>query len=616
MIHLSIEQLTKSFSETPLFNGITFGLNAGDKVAIVGINGCGKSTLLKIIGGIETADSGVVTFQRDLKVGYLDQSPTFNGHGTVLDQVLAGDDPITTTVRNYEHLLKTQGEGSEFEQVLEKMDALNAWDIEAQVAQILGKLGIHNIEQPISELSGGQKKRVALAKVLIDKPDLLILDEPTNHLDLESIEWLEGYLAKQNTTLLLVTHDRYFLEAVTNKIIELDNKQLYKYNGNYNYYLEKKSDREERESAEIDKAKNLLRKELEWMRRQPKARGTKAKYRIDAFQDLKTKASSKAEEKSLDLDIVVARQGKSILELKNISKSYGSKCLIDRFSYVFKKGDKIGIVGKNGVGKSTLLNLICDKAELDSGEIEKGRNTKIGYYTQQDLQFKSDQKVIDLVRDIAEYITMGDGRKASASQFLQHFGFTPTQQYDFVAKLSGGEKRRLQLLKVLIDSPNFLILDEPTNDLDLITLAVLEDYLDSFPGCLIIVSHDRYFMDRLVDQIFAFEGSGIINPVPGNFTDYRDIKKAAVVLPTKSKAAPEKKGAKEKNKLSFNEMKEFEALESKIATLEDLKKSIIEKLNKEGASHEDLANWSQEIEKIDKELEAKEMRWLVLSEFA
>lgn len=620
MNYLSAESLTKSFGDRTLFDKISFGVDQGQKVALVGINGSGKSTLLKIITGQETPDSGKVSFRNDIKISFLSQNPEFNSDDSVLDAVFDSDDEKLKVIKAYEHQLAlieiNPDEHEKLTELIERMDNLNAWDYESEIKQILGKLGIHDLEKKVNELSGGQKKRVAMAKALVEHPDFLIMDEPTNHLDLEIIEWLEEYLSKSNLSLLLVTHDRYFLESVTTHILEIDREKIFKYVGSYSDYLEKKAEREEQERTEVSKARNLMKKELDWIRRQPKARGTKAKYRIDAFEKTKEKASQNLTKTELELDLNSKHQGKKIIELDSVTKGFDDTTIIHPFSYIFKKGDRIGIVGKNGVGKSTFLNLLTGKLTPDSGEIEIGKNTEFGYYTQQELLFKAGQKVIDIVKEIAEVITMSDGSTISASQFLQHFQFAPKVQHDFVEKLSGGEKRRLQLLKVLIKNPNFLILDEPTNDLDLITLGILEDFLSNFPGCLLIVSHDRYFMDRLVDYVFVFEKDKPIKEYPFNYSQYRSFaSEQAKASTTKGgKSKNEKNKEEQKTKLSYNEKKEFEGLESEIKQLESTKESLFEKLNSGNGSLDELQQWGKEIEEIIAKIETKEMRWLELSE--
>ena len=627
MNHLSVENLSKSYNEKVLFTDITFGISQGKKVALVGHNGSGKSTLLRLISGKEAPDTGQVVFANDLRIAYLHQNPHFKEGSTVKEAVFDRDNPLLALVSDYEYCLEHSATdpaaADRLNELLPEMEAQNAWDYESQVKQILGKLGIHDMEQSTDNLSGGQKKRVSLAKTLIEKPDFLILDEPTNHLDLETIEWLEDYLAKAQLTLLMVTHDRYFLERVTNEIIELDGGSLHKYKGNYSYFLEKKAEREQIQATEVDKAKNLMRKELDWVRRQPKARGTKAKYRMDAFEDIKEKAGQKLGRGQMELDVKTSRVGGKILEIKNISKSFGDRKLFENFSYTFKKGDRIGVIGKNGMGKSTFLNIITGELPPDTGEVDTGTTIVFGYYSQEEAVFKPEQRVIDVVKEVAEVVETGSGKQLTASQLLNYFLFPPAVQYTPVGKLSGGERRRLQLLRVLIKSPNFLILDEPTNDLDITTLNILEEYLENFGGSLVIVTHDRYFMDRLVDHLFVFEGNEEIRDFPGNYTDYRETK-AEEDAAEKAKPTPVKKEEKpapaaattEKRKLNFKEQREYEQLEKEIAALEQKREVITEKMNQGEGNHEELMALAQELEKINLTLDEKEMRWLELSEFA
>ncbi len=623
MNYLSVENVSKNYSEKLLFENITFGISQGQKVALVGINGCGKSTLLKLLAGVENPDSGKISFRNGLNVAFLSQSPEFEAGHTILDALFDGGTEITETIKKYQHALakvEASEEADELQGLLEDMERLHAWDYESTVEQVLGKLGIDDVEQMVDELSGGQKKRVALAKVLIQQPDFLILDEPTNHLDLGAIEWLENYLASQNISLIMVTHDRYFLERVTNEILEIDQGNLYKYKGNYVYFLEKKQEREEIEAAEVGKARNLMKKELEWMRRQPKARGTKAKYREDAFYDLQDKASKNLTKSGMEIKVKTTRQGRKILELEHLYKSYGDLKLIEDFSYTFKRGDRIGIVGKNGVGKSTFLKILTKDILPDSGEIDFGQTTNVAHYTQEEIVFDEKKRVADVMKEQAELIVLKDGSEVSASQLLNLFQFPPATQYNMISKLSGGEKRRLQLLLTLIKQPNFLILDEPTNDLDILTLNIFEEYLNSFEGCLMIVSHDRYFMDKLVDHLFVFEGDGVINNFGGNYTDYREKllnapKNTAVKKqkPKQEKAKTNEVGVK---KLSFNEKRELETLEKEMADLENQKSVLVNKLNSESNNidHETLAAWSSDIKQISIQLEEKENRWLELSE--
>jgi ATP-binding cassette subfamily F protein uup len=567
-------------------------------------------------------DDGRVSVRKEVTVGFLNQSPSFDEESTIMDTLFASGHPALKAIQLYEKALEHPEDTAGMEKAITQMDALKAWDFETKVKQILGKLGIGELDRQVKILSGGQRKRVALARVLIEEPDLLILDEPTNHLDLDAIEWLEGRLAASAQTLILVTHDRYFLDRVSTDIIELDQVQLHRYKGNYSYFLEKKAERQASQAAETEKARNLLRKELDWMRRQPQARGTKAKYRVDAFYDLQDKAKGPGSDGKLELSVKTTRVGNKILELDGVKKSFGVQPIIKNFTYTFRRGDRLGIVGKNGVGKTTFLNLITGKLPPDSGGIDKGDTITFGYYTQDDLVFREEQRVIDIVQEIAEVVQMANGQTVTASQFLQLFRFPPAVQYSMVSKLSGGERRRLQLLKVLIKNPNFLILDEPTNDLDLDTINVLEDFLENFPGCLIIVSHDRYFMDRLVDHLFVFEGAGQIRDFPGNYTDYREwledeeaLRKESATKATvaaKPVAAPP---PSEKRKISFKEKQEYEKLEGEIDRLESRKKELVGKMNNGTVSHEELMQWSREIEQIEADINTKSDRWLELGEY-
>ena len=623
MNYLSVERLTKSFDEKQLFEEITFGLEQGQKVALVGVNGCGKSTLLKVIAGLLYPNSGEVTFRKGISLSILTQNPEFADGDTVMQAVFSKDREELKAIRNYESALlkmeKNPEAGVDLSPFIEQMDALNAWDYEHQVKEIMGKLGIHTLDQKMGELSGGQKKRVALAQCLVVKPHVLILDEPTNHLDLEIIEWLEEYLATQNLTLLMVTHDRYFLDRVTNEILEIDAGQIFKYHGNYSDFLQQKSDREEQQAVTVGKVKNLLKKELEWMRRQPKARGTKAKYRIDAFYDVKEKASQTVTKREMEVNLRSDRQGKKIMEIKHISKIFDDKKVIDDFSYVFQRKDRIGIVGANGAGKSTFLNILTQNLTPDLGELDIGQTTKFGYYTQDEAVFDPQMKVIEVVKEVAEFIQLADGSEVSASNLLTQFLFLPSVQYNLVGKLSGGEKRRLQLLRVLMANPNFLVLDEPTNDLDIMTLNVLEDYLDKFDGCLMIVSHDRYFMDKLVDHLFVFEGQGIIRDFPGNYTDYRATEgglksvKEVVQKPSNTETNGPKKVLDGSRKLTFNEKRELEQIEKELSQLEIQKKAIEDALDKE-TDYEKLTVLGIELDQKKTLLEAKELRWFELSE--
>lgn len=595
-------------------------------------NGAGKSTLLKTLMGKEILDGGTVTFRKDITVTYLDQNPIFDDQSTVIEAIYNSNNPLLNAVRDYEEALHAfekdynDKTSDRLEQCSAQMDKLGAWGFEAKVQEILQKLKIAFLDKTIQTLSGGQKKRVALAKVLIEEPHLLILDEPTNHLDVEMIEWLENYLVSKDLTLLLVTHDRYFLDSVCTQIIEIENGKLYHYKGNFQYYVEKKAEREQIENSEIDKAKNLFVRELEWVRKMPKARGTKAKYRVDAFQDIKEKAFSKQTETKLELGVKMSRIGGKILEFAKIKKAFGETKIVNEFSYIFKKGEKIGIIGKNGVGKSTFLNMVMGLEKPDSGTIEAGETMVFGYYSQEGLKLTEDKRVIEIVKDIAEYIPLADGSKLSASGLLTKFLFPPDVQYGYVSKLSGGEKRRLYLMTILIKNPNFLILDEPTNDLDIVTLSVLEDFLTNFQGCVMIVTHDRYFMDKMVDHLFVFEGAGVVRDFPGNYTEYRDKKdaeekaskkeeqqtpvKQQAVAPIVTKTAAE---PVVKKKLSFKEKAEFEQLEKDIAKLEKEKATLTDQLSS-GGNADDISKWSERIGLVISELDEKSLRWLELSE--
>ncbi|WP_161890805.1 ABC-F family ATP-binding cassette domain-containing protein [Pontibacter russatus] len=625
MNFLSADNIAKSFGDRWLFKNLSFGISQGQRIVLVGVNGSGKTTLLNVLAGFLPPDEGSVSVRKEISIGYLGQNPVFDEEKTVQQNIFSGQNATLDLIRDYEAAMANPNTSAEkMQELMERMDELQAWDFEVKVKQVLSKLGINNLDAVVKNLSGGQRKRVAMARVLIDEPDMLIMDEPTNHLDLDTIEWLEGLLSTQNTTLLMVTHDRYFLDKVANEIVELDNGDLYTYKGNYSYFLEKKAEREEAAVAETEKARNLMRKELEWIRRMPKARGTKAKYRVDAFEELKEKAAKKVTGPQMELSVKTTRQGGKIMEVEHISKSFDGKNLVEDFTYVFKKKDRIGVVGPNGAGKSTLLNMLTGKLAPDTGTIDAGQTTVFGYYTQDELTFRDDQRVIDIVKEIAEVVEMANGEVITASQFLQHFQFAPAQQYTFVSKLSGGEKRRLQLLRVLIKNPNFLILDEPTNDLDIITLNILEDFLLNFGGCLLIVSHDRYFMDRLVEHLFVFEGEGRIRNFPGNYTDYREWlkeqekqdkqeqeeKKAATPAAEKKPEQPNNK-----RKATFAEQKEYEQLEKEIATLEKRRSELIETMNAGTTTdHAQLAAWARELKQIDETLEEKEFRWLELAE--
>ena len=615
---LQVENLSKRFGEQLLFENITFGIGKNQKVALIAKNGMGKSTLLRIIAGKDSADTGTVIFRNDISIGILDQDPELDPENYVFEEVFNSENPTLKLIKTYEQAVK-DNDTSALEELIPQMDALAAWDYDTQVKQILSELKVDKYSLRIKELSGGQRKRVGLAKILISNPDFLILDEPTNHLDVEMTEWLEEYLEKTNATLLMVTHDRYFLDRVCDKIIEIDDFGLFAYEGNYSYYLEKRNERIEARNASIDKAKNLLHTEQEWMRRMPQARGHKAKYRIDNFYKIKEVASQNTTEQQLELDIKGQRLGKKILELEHVNKSYGDFCVLRDFSYKFIRGEKIGIIGKNGVGKSTFLNIITRQIEPDSGTIEIGETVVYGYYKQDGISFKEDDRPIDIVKNISEKIDLGNGRVMSASQFLEYFLFPDKLQYSLVAKLSGGERRRLYLLTVLMSNPNFLILDEPTNDLDIMTLNVLEDYLKSFQGCLIIVSHDRFFTDKVVDRVFAFEGNGVVKDFPGNYTQYKNKKEEEELLrkqeEKKIPATPKPVREKEKiRKLTFKERQEMQQLESDMENLNTEKTTLETALNSGTLDTNELVKSSQRIAEIIDLLDEKEMRWLELSE--
>jgi ATP-binding cassette subfamily F protein uup len=629
MHYVSVENLTKSYGIQPLFENISFHIEEGDKIALVAKNGSGKSTLLKILAGNEIADKGTVWINKDVDVALFEQEPVFDETKSILDNIFFHDHPVLNAIKEFEALDENTNPGA-LNAAITKMDDLGAWDFDAKVKQVLGKLNIHHLNQSVHSLSGGQRKRVALAKTLIDigfehKHVLLIMDEPTNHLDVEMVEWLENYLNKENVTLLMVTHDRYFLDAVCDEIWEMDGSDLYVYKGNYQNYLEKKTARLESETASIDKAKNTYRKELEWMRKQPKARTTKSKSRQDNFYEIEKKAKKKMEDQQVELQMKMNRLGGKIIELKKVYKSYGEKVILKGFDYTFKKGDRIGVVGKNGAGKSTFVNIIQGIEPADSGKINTGETVIFGNYAQQGLVVKQDMRVIEFVKNIAEHFPLATGGSLSAAQFLQLFLFDPDKQYTFISKLSGGEKRRLHLLSILFRNPNFLVLDEPTNDLDLPTLGVLENFLSEFPGCLMIVSHDRYFMDRLVDHLFVFEGDGVITDFPGNYSQYRDWLKdreqlgdTAIGLPIKkdpdSKTENKPTEAADKRKASFKEKREFELLEKEIKALNQEKEQITVQLSNSDTPFAELQKLSLRIGEVTQKLDEKEMRWLELSD--
>ena len=624
--YLQIDKLTKSFGDLVLFEDITFGIAQGQKVGLIAKNGTGKTSLLNIIAGKEDYDSGAVVFRNDLRVGYLEQMPHYPDGLTVLQACFYSPNETVRLIAEYEQAMAS-GDHSNLEDILLRMDNLKAWDYEQRAKQILGQLKIHNFDQKVETLSGGQLKRVALANVLITDPELIILDEPTNHLDLEMTEWLEGYLSRANISILMVTHDRYFLDRVCSEIIEIDRKQIYQYKGNYSYYLEKRQERMDALNAEVDRASNLLRKELDWMRRQPQARGTKAKYRIDAFYELEKKAKQQHEAGNVNLDVKASYIGSKIFEAEHVSKRFGDLKIVEDFNYIFARYEKMGIVGNNGTGKSTFIKMLMGEVEPDSGRFDVGETVRFGYYSQDGLQFDEQMKVIDVVQNIAEYVDLGDGKKMGVSQFLNYFLFSPEKQHNYVFKLSGGEKRRLYLCTVLMRSPNFLVLDEPTNDLDIVTLNVLEEYLRNFKGCAIVVSHDRYFMDKVVDHLLVFRGNADIKDFPGNYTQYREWKEVqdqlekeaeaarrAGIAPTMEKTSrPEKE---QKKKLTFKERKEFEALEVEIPLLEAEKAELETAMSSGTLSNDELLAKSERIATVIEEIDEKTMRWLELSELA
>ncbi len=617
---LQVENLTKSFGVNSLFDDINFTINEGDKVGLIAKNGTGKSTLLSIIAGDDTPDDGKLIFKNDVTIGYLKQLPQFEPHLSVMDTCLIGDDDQSKAIRQYENAL-IEGNNEEMTKAIQAMDLASAWDYEERFKQILSQLKIDDFKQRISELSGGQIKRVALAKILISNPQFLILDEPTNHLDIDMIEWLEAYLSRSRMTILMVTHDRYFLDKICSKILELDQKSIYGYDGNYNYYLEKRAERIDAQNAAVAKARNLLRTEIEWMRRQPQARAHKAQYRIDAFYDLKERAQSRNDKGDVELNVKAGYIGKKIFVAHHVSKSFDGKVILNDFNYIFSRYEKLGIVGDNGVGKSTFIKLLLDRIQLDSGYFEIGETVKFGYYSQEGIHFDEGKKVIDAIRDVAEHIYFDEKHHYSASQFLQLFLFSPTDQQKLIEKLSGGEKRRLYLAMVLMSKPNFLILDEPTNDLDIQTLEILEDYLSKFSGCLIVISHDRFFMDRCVDHTFVFMGDGVIKDFPGNYSEYRAWKEAHEKEETTAqKQKAELKPAKPRNnnrdnsqKLTFKEKREFEELTESIERLTKEKEELFNLFNS-GEQIDDVATKASRFEEVKDLLDEMELRWLELSE--
>ena len=615
--YLQVDNLTKSFGDLVLFENISFGIAEGQRIGLIAKNGTGKTTLLNILSGKEGYDNGNIVFRRDLRVDYLEQDPKYPEELTVLEACFHHGNSVVELIKEYEHCMETEGHPG-LEDLLVRMDHEKAWEYEQKAKQILSQLKIRNFDQQVKHLSGGQLKRVALANALITEPDLLILDEPTNHLDLDMTEWLEDYLRRTNLSLLMVTHDRYFLDRVCSEIIEIDNRQLYQYKGNYSYYLEKRQERIEAKSVEIERANNLYRTELDWMRRMPQARAHKAKYRQDAFYEIEKVAKQRFNNDNVKLDVKASYIGSKIFEADHLYKSFGDLKILDDFSYIFARYEKMGIVGNNGTGKSTFIKILMGEVQPDGGTVDIGETVRFGYYSQDVFQFYEQMKVIDVVQDIAEVIELGNGKKLTASQFLQHFLFTPETQHSYVYKLSGGERRRLYLCTVLMRNPNFLVLDEPTNDLDIITLNVLEEYLQNFKGCVIVVSHDRYFMDKVVDHLLVFNGQGDIRDFPGNYSDYRDWKEAKSQKEKETEKSQEEKTARvrlnEKRKMSFKEKREFEQLEKEIAELETEKALIEAQLCSGTLSVDELTEKSKRLHEVNDLIYDKTMRWLELSE--
>lgn len=616
MNYLSVENISKSYGERVLFDNISFGINKDQKIAFIAKNGSGKTTIMNMINGLDEPDTGQVVIRKEINMAFLSQNNNLQDELTIEENIFASDNEILKVIERYEKALENPNDEEAYQRAFDDMDRHNAWDFETQFKQILFKLKLEDLKMKVKNMSGGQKKRLSLAIILISKPDLLILDEPTNHLDLEMIEWLEDYFAKENITLFMVTHDRFFLERVCNEIIELDNGKIYQYKGNYSYYLAKKEERLASENASIDKAQNLFVKELAWMRRQPKARTTKSKSRQDDFYVIKEKAESRRKENVVELEINMERMGSKIIEMVKLNKNFPDRKILEDFSYSFQRGERIGIIGKNGTGKSTFLNILTQTLPPDSGKVIIGDTIKIGYYTQSGINPKPGQKVIDIIKEYGEYIPLTKGKIISASQLLERFLFDAKKQYDFVEKLSGGELKRLYLCTVLIQNPNFLILDEPTNDLDIVTLNVLESFLLDFPGCLLVVSHDRYFMDKIVDHLFVFRGEGQIEDFPGNYSDFRAYEDSAEPK-TLSNVSTEKVHWKEKNTvtvgLNFNEQKEFNKLEREIKDLEYNKKQIEQEFADGKVTDDAIENKANELQKIIQSLEAKEERWFELS---
>lgn len=618
---LTVENISKSYGEVVLFSDISFGINKDQKIALIAKNGSGKTSMLNILAGRDTADSGQLSIRKDIKLAFLEQDPPLDPSLSVEQTIFSMDSEIPKVIAAYERAVAHPGDQQAYQRAFEAMERHNAWDFETQYKQILFQLQLTDLDAKVATLSGGQRKRLALANALLGKPDLLIMDEPTNHLDLEMIEWLEAYFRKENMSLFMVTHDRYFLDRVCNEILELDNNRLYTYKGNYSYYLAEKEARMERESVEQHKSKLLYKKELDWIRRQPRARTTKSKSRIDDFQEIKQRALLRKKDHQVELELNMERLGSKILELHRVSKSYGDKIILNKFDYHFTKGERLGIIGKNGTGKSTFLNLITQREEVDAGKIVIGETIRFGYYTQKGITVKEGQKVIDVIREFGEYIPLKKGKQISAQQLLERFLFEGKKQYDFVEKLSGGERKRLYLCTVLIQNPNFLILDEPTNDLDIVTLNVLEGFLLDFPGCLIVVSHDRYFMDKIVDHLFVFHGGGQVEDFPGNYSDYRaygsgteaEKREKGAKLPEKAGKAPWKEKPKSPA-LSQAQRKEYSQLEKEIEKLEGAKVALQDRFAEPGLQGEDFDRLSVELKELNEILEEKTERWFELSD--
>ena len=615
MNYINVENISKSYGELTLFSDLSFSIHKDQKIGFIAKNGSGKTTILNILNKTDQPDSGQVIYRNNITHAYLSQEPIFDERLTIEESIFSSNNPVLKIIKRYEEALKNPNDSEAYQKAFEQMEIHNAWDLETQYQQILSKLKLDDLSQKVKTLSGGQKKRLALANVLITKPDVLILDEPTNHLDLEMIEWLEDFFAKESITLFMVTHDRYFLERVCNEIIELDEGQLYSYTGNYQNFLEKREARITLQAIETGKAQQLFKKELNWMRRQPKARTTKSKSRIDDFHDIKQRAYQRRNDHEVQLEINMERLGSKIVELHNISKSFGDNLLLNQFEYNFKKGERIGIIGKNGTGKTTFLNIITQLQKPDAGKVVIGDTVKFGYYTQKGLSIKPEQKVIEVIREFGDYIPLKKGRQISAQQLLERFLFDRKKQYDFVEKLSGGERKRLYLCTILIQNPNFLILDEPTNDLDIVTLNVLENFLLDFPGCLLVVSHDRYFMDKIVDHLFVFRGEGFVEDFPGNYSDFRSYEDSQPIQDDTENNSKEKKQWKkdENNKLSYNEQKELKNIESKLKTLEFDKADIERKFNDPEMTEVQITELSQQLQIIMQDIETKEERWFELT---